>query len=542
MSCTAPGRFATETTRLVQSWPEALRLRDARSGWATIAKRVRLWASSWIAGADDVQAEFARRALAGDAGQAGRPGWPGARLRRCSRPAAARRGAGAGSARRGIAPAPAGAPAPRRCRRASSTCAAGCGARSRLVSPTMSSGVCQEQVERARDHAFAGVLDRHDAEVGGAGAGGMEHFVEVGARHAHDRRAEVAERGLLAEGAGRARGRRRACGVSSARHADMISRQIGATLSVCSGPGLAPCRPSITCASRSGRNTARAFGRLSSPTSLRQRGAAVQQRQQLAVDRVDAIAQCLQSSGRSRPSAIGLYRLLARRAADAARRCLGGLLSTRPAPHHLRRTPQRARLRCAVAASAHADVVRCRRDRRPRSFDSATPARQSPLLGVVRRSRRCAAGPRAWRRRPAPISVTPCGGAARARGSRRRACAPARPVGDQHDLVVGPHQRRGDDLAVALGLLDRDHALGAAAVARVLDDRGALAVAVLGGGEHALRSRPRRPASRSRSAPSSSVMPRTPRALAAHRRARRSRRSAPPCRRRRTASRRAGRR
>ena len=28
----------------------------------------------------------------------------------------------------------------------------------------------QEQVERARHHAFGGVLDRHDAEVGGAGA------------------------------------------------------------------------------------------------------------------------------------------------------------------------------------------------------------------------------------------------------------------------------------------------------------------------------------------------------------------------------------
>ena len=62
-------------------------------------------------------------------------------------------------------------------------------------------------------------------------------------------------------------------------------------------------------------------------------------------------------------------------------------------------------------------------------------------------------------------------------------------------------------------LLDRDHALGAAAVARVFDDRRALAVAVLGGGQHRSASRPRPPASRSRAAPSSSIMPRTPRAL-----------------------------
>src|SRR3954470_23115020 len=59
-------------------------------------------------------------------------------------------------------------------------------------------------------------------------------------------------------------------------------------------------------------------------------------------------------------------------------------------------------------------------------------------------------------------------------------------VGDQHDLVVRAHQRGRDDLAVALALLDGDHALGAAAVARVFDDRGALAKAVLGRSEHAL--------------------------------------------------------
>src|SRR5258708_2968824 len=57
---------------------------------------------------------------------------------------------------------------------------------------------------------------------------------------------------------------------------------------------------------------------------------------------------------------------------------------------------------------------------------------------------------------------------------------------DEHPLVVIVHQRRRDDLAVARGLLDSDHALGAATVARVLDDRRALAVAVFGGGEDRL--------------------------------------------------------
>ena len=40
------------------------------------------------------------------------------------------------------------------------------------------------------------------------------------------------------------------------RQADMISRQIVATFWPFSGPGLACCSPLITCASRSGRNTA----------------------------------------------------------------------------------------------------------------------------------------------------------------------------------------------------------------------------------------------------------------------------------------------
>src|SRR6218665_2719561 len=46
----------------------------------------------------------------------------------------------------------------------------------------------------------------------------------------------------------------------------MISRQIGATLSPRSGPGLARLSPSITCASRSGRKTTEPSAFFSSPT------------------------------------------------------------------------------------------------------------------------------------------------------------------------------------------------------------------------------------------------------------------------------------
>src|SRR5471032_567002 len=58
--------------------------------------------------------------------------------------------------------------------------------------------------------------------------------------------------------------------------------------------------------------------------------------------------------------------------------------------------------------------------------------------------------------------------------------------GDEHDLVQRRDEGGGHHLAVALGRLDRDHALRAAAMAGVLDDGCALAVAVLGGREHAL--------------------------------------------------------
>ena len=158
----------------------------------------------------DVQAEFAAGALAARCRP--RPGCrrPAARLRRCWTRRGARRRAGACSASSGIAPAPAGCasttsmPSIESARR-SRWCRT-----SRLISPTMCSGELQQQVERARDHALAGVLHRHHAEVGGAGRGGVEHLVEADAGHMLDAGAEELHRRLLAEGADRARGRPRA--------------------------------------------------------------------------------------------------------------------------------------------------------------------------------------------------------------------------------------------------------------------------------------------------------------------------------------------
>jgi hypothetical protein len=64
---------------------------------------------------------------------------------------------------------------------------------------TTAGGRVQEQVERARHHAFGGVLHRHHAELGAAGGGGVEHLVEAGAARITIGRAEELERGLLAD-------------------------------------------------------------------------------------------------------------------------------------------------------------------------------------------------------------------------------------------------------------------------------------------------------------------------------------------------------
>src|SRR5262245_52637043 len=63
---------------------------------------------------------------------------------------------------------------------------------------------------------------------------------------------------------------------------------------------------------------------------------------------------------------------------------------------------------------------------------------------------------------------------------RHRGADEHAPGRDQHHLVLLLDQHRADHGAVPLGGLDRDHALAAAAMARVLGDRRAFAVALLG--------------------------------------------------------------
>ena len=197
---------------------------------------------------------------------------------------------------------------------------------------------------------------------------------------------------------------------------------------------------------------------------------------------------------------------------------------------------------CALAALPTGDQQR-QHQYLPHQVSSssagASPSAAAAVVGVVlddALQARSASEPSS-----SAISVTPCVARPSSRISRDARAHQHAAVGDQHDLVLGPHQRGGDDLAVALALLDRDHALGAAAVARVLGDRGALAVAALGGGQHRLAFRLRPPASRSRSARARASC-RARRGRCGPSRARRPRRSARPCRRRRTASRRACRR
>src|ERR1700680_378058 len=57
---------------------------------------------------------------------------------------------------------------------------------------------------------------------------------------------------------------------------------------------------------------------------------------------------------------------------------------------------------------------------------------------------------------------------------------------DQHYLIAGTNQRSRDDPAVARRLVDRVHALGAAAVTGMLDERRPLAVTVFGRSQHRL--------------------------------------------------------
>ena len=65
-------------------------------------------------------------------------------------------------------------------------------------------GRVQEHVQRARDHAFVGVLHAHHAVLGAAGGRGMKDFLEAVAVHQVGRAAEILDGRFLAERARRA--------------------------------------------------------------------------------------------------------------------------------------------------------------------------------------------------------------------------------------------------------------------------------------------------------------------------------------------------
>ena len=152
-------------------------------------------------------------------------------------------------------------------------------------------------------------------------------------------------------------------------------------------------------------------------------------------------------------------------------------------------------------------------------------AHSSSSSGSTTRSR-----PASFSPSPRLISVTPCVDRPISRIDFTLRADQHAAGRDQHHLVVGADEPAPHHRAVARRLLDRDHPLRAAAVPRVLDDRRALAVAILGRRQHRLllvlgdqhrdhalaAGRASSRARRGRCDPSD---------------ARRSRRSAPPCRR-----------
>ncbi|CAJ3909917.1 Uncharacterised protein [Burkholderia pseudomallei] len=152
----------------------------------------------------------------------------------------------------------------------------------------------QQQIERARHRAFRRILDRHDAERRGARLDRAEHLVDRRARQPLDRLAEVVEHRLFAIGADGPEERDvyRLLEIAARRH------------------DLAPDRADVLARERPGAHVLQArdhlllalrpeHGRVEVLLDLadleRDRRALIQQRDQLRVDRVDALAQRLQA-------------------------------------------------------------------------------------------------------------------------------------------------------------------------------------------------------------------------------------------------------
>ena len=115
------------------------------------------------------------------------------------------------------------------------------------------------------------------------------------------------------------------------------------------------------------------------------------------------------------------------------------------------------------------------------SVAAASPCRAASMSSASDASTRsiaCSFSSAARRIRVTPCVLRPtCADLRRARAHQRAA------IGDQQHLVVVAELDRADQLAVAVAGLQRDHALRAAALARIVRDRRALAEAALAGGE-----------------------------------------------------------
>ncbi|GAB7535398.1 hypothetical protein BGC_16120 [Burkholderia sp. 3C] len=148
----------------------------------------------------------------------------------------------------------------------------------------------QQQVERARHRAFGRILDRHDAELRRAGFDTAEHLVDRRTRQPFDRLAEILEHRLFAVGADR----------PEERDVDgFFERAAG-------GHDLAPDRIDVLTGQRARAHVLQTRDHLLLALGAKHRrveflldfadferncSALVQQRDQLRIDRIDALAQ-----------------------------------------------------------------------------------------------------------------------------------------------------------------------------------------------------------------------------------------------------------
>ena len=147
----------------------------------------------------------------------------------------------------------------------------------------------EEQVERAGDHAFGGVFDRHHAEFGAARCRGPKYLVDAAAGYPFDAGAEVLKSGLFTEGPRRAEKRHplRCFERPAGRH--HLAPDMGYT-SVIYRAGIAGLQAPDNLRFALWPKYRRAIQALDMPDFIGKCRALVQQLEQLRVDRVDLLS------------------------------------------------------------------------------------------------------------------------------------------------------------------------------------------------------------------------------------------------------------